>query len=104
VGQIPFSFIEWYMDCVTDLGDALVLSCVEMRWQGVYAVHSNVLALHGGQKASHSTMARHHLYKKGDQVIVEIPRLDLSEVVTKSNFTFSERQRYSFFPPRLFIG
>jgi len=78
VGQPAFSFVHWYMDCVTDAGNALILDCVEMRWRGVFAVHSNVLTLHGGETASQSTMARYHVYIKGGQLIVDIPRLDLS--------------------------
>ncbi len=78
MGQTPFSYVKWSLDCVTEQGDAVVLYCAELRWGRIQLVYSNILAVNGQQVAGTSTLARFSLSSRRDQVCVEIPRLEIS--------------------------
>ena len=74
----PFSLVKWYMDCVTDRGDAAILYCADFRWRGIRAAYSSVLTVNELSAESHSSMTRYRLSSKGDQILVEFPRLGVS--------------------------
>ena len=74
----PFSLVKWYMDCVTELGDAVILYCADLRWRAIHAAYSSVLSVIGQTVESHSSMARYQLESKNDQILVELPRLKIS--------------------------
>jgi hypothetical protein len=66
------------MDCVTELGDAVILYCADLRWRAIHAAYSSVLSVIGQTVESHSSMARYQLESKNDQILVELPRLKIS--------------------------
>jgi hypothetical protein len=70
--------VKWYMDCVTDCGDAAILYCADLHWRGVHLSYSSVLAVHKGLVESHSSMARYQLSSGDGQILVEFPRLNVS--------------------------
>ncbi len=74
----PFSLVKWYMDCVTDPGDAVILYCAELRWRGLHASYSSVLSVDGRSMESHASMARYRLSSTEAQILVELPRLGVS--------------------------
>jgi len=78
MGQSPFSFVKWTMDCVTEQGDAVILYCSEIRWGRVHLVYTSALAVIGQQIERSSTLARFSLSSRKGQVCVEVPRLDIS--------------------------
>jgi hypothetical protein len=73
-----FSLVKWYMDCVTDCGDAAILYCADLHWRGVHLTYSSVLTVHKGLVESHSSMARYSLSATSNQILVEFPRLEVS--------------------------
>jgi len=73
-----FSLVKWYMDCVTDCGDAAILYCAEMHWRAAHLTYSSVLSVIGGTKESHSSMKRYRLSSMNRQIAVEFPRLGVS--------------------------
>jgi hypothetical protein len=78
VEATPFSLVKWYLDCVTDPGDAVILYCAELRWHGLHTTYSSVLSVEGGQVESQSSMARYRLSCAGGQILVELPKLGVS--------------------------
>ena len=73
-----FSLIKWYMDCVTDSGDAAILYCADLHWHGVHLTYSSVLSATEDSIESHSSMAGYSLSSTSNQIIVEFPRLEVS--------------------------
>jgi len=74
----PFSLVKWYMDCVTDLGDAAILYCAHLRWRGLPVTYSSFLSVDGRLVKSHSSMARYQLSSADGQILVDLPRLGVS--------------------------
>jgi hypothetical protein len=76
VSAHQFSLTKWYMDCVTDLGETAIVYCADLRWHGVHAIYSNVLACIDGSITTCSSMSRCQLPSvSGDEIRVEFPRL-----------------------------
>jgi len=73
-----FSLVKWYMDCVTECGDAAILYCADLHWRGVRLAYSSVLTVHGDLAESHSSMARFGLSATSDEILVEFPRLEVA--------------------------
>jgi hypothetical protein len=78
VEATPFLLVKWYLDCVTDLGDAVILYCAELRWRGLHASYSSVLSVDGRSVESHASMTRCRLSSAGGEILVELPRLGVS--------------------------
>ena len=70
--------VKWYMDCVTDIGDAAILYCADLHWRGMHLTYSNVLTMNGDSTETQSSMAGYRLSSTSDQILVEIPRLKVS--------------------------
>jgi hypothetical protein len=66
------------MDCVTELGDAVILYCADLHWRGAHLAYSSVLSAIGGAIERHTSMAHHRLSLRDGQILVELPRLELS--------------------------
>jgi len=78
VAPTPFSLVKWYLDCVTDLGDAVILYCADLQWRGIHAAYSSVLSVIGQTVEAHSSMGRYRLSSTDAQILVELPRLKIS--------------------------
>ncbi|MGA2349721.1 MAG: hypothetical protein ABSF70_04740 [Terracidiphilus sp.] len=72
-----FSLIKWYMDCVTEQGDALIVYCAELHWRGMQIAYSSVLSAIDGATATHSSLVRYRLSLTEGQILIEFPRLDV---------------------------
>ena len=73
-----FSLIKWYVDCVTDSGDAAIVYCADLHWRGMHATYSSVLSMNEGRVESHSSMAGYCLSSTNGEIRIEIPRLKVS--------------------------
>jgi len=73
-----FSLVKWYMDCVSGVGDAVILYCADLRWRAIHFTYSSVLSVVGDAIESHSSMARHRLQSSDGQIQVEFPKLKVS--------------------------
>jgi hypothetical protein len=78
VEATPFTLVKWYMDCVADSGDAVILYCAELRWRAVHATYSSVLSTAGRHVESRSSMARYRLSSVDGQILVQLPRLGVT--------------------------
>jgi hypothetical protein len=66
------------MDCVTDLGDAVILYCAKLHWRGLHLAYSSFLSAHEDSIESHSSLTRCRLSLSDGQILVEFPRLHVS--------------------------
>jgi hypothetical protein len=73
-----FSLVKWYMDCVTDDGDAAILYCADVNWRGIRLTYSSVLTVHEGLVETQSSMAGYRLSSSDGQIGVEFLRLKVS--------------------------
>jgi hypothetical protein len=73
-----FSLVKWYLDCVTELGDAAILYCADLRWRGVHLAYCSILQAIEGSVESHSSMAGFHLSNNSGDIQAEFPRLGVS--------------------------
>src|SRR5271169_6667967 len=46
----PFSLVKWYLDCVRDAGDAVILYCADLRWRGLHAMMGSILESRAGHE------------------------------------------------------
>lgn len=70
-----FSLVKWYMDCVTEQGEAAILYCAALRWRGIPLTYSSVLSTCGQAATTRSSMGRYRLSWTEKEVVVELPRL-----------------------------
>jgi len=73
-----FSLVKWYMDCVTDEGEAVILYCAEMLWRGIHVTYSSVLSTNEQTATTRSSMSSYRLVPTDELILVEIPRLKVS--------------------------
>lgn len=74
----PFKLVKWYLDCVTDSGDAIILYCAELHWRGFDATYSSVLSTQGQAVTTRSSMGHYRLCANQDRIEVELPRLKVA--------------------------
>jgi hypothetical protein len=75
----PFTLVKWYMDCVTDAGEAVIVYCAGLRWCGLHATMGSVLeGRTGAEPVTRTSLARFHISHSGDAITVEHTRLKIS--------------------------
>jgi len=52
----PFRLTKWYLDCVSDAGDAVMVYCARCAWHGVRIHYSSVLSMVDGQACVRSSL------------------------------------------------
>jgi hypothetical protein len=71
-----FAMTKWYLDCVTESGDAAILYCADLRWRGVHARMGSVLCQFEGEPArTSSSMGRYNVSVAPGEISVDHPRL-----------------------------
>jgi hypothetical protein len=73
-----FSLRKWYLDCVTDGGDAVILYCADLRWRELHTSYSSILMAGERPARSSASMASFRLSCAKGQIAVEHPRLKIS--------------------------
>jgi hypothetical protein len=63
--------VKWYMDCVTDIGDAAILYCADLHWRGMHLTYSNVLTMNGDSTETQSSMAGYRLSSTSGQIVAK---------------------------------
>lgn len=70
---------KWYLDCVTENGDAVILYAGELRWRQVRVCFNSVLQKAGAVVTTHSTMRGFPLPSNcGGRITVEFPPFAVS--------------------------
>lgn len=74
-----FSLTKWYLDCVTELGDVVILYCADLRWHQIRAVISSMLTVQSDSVHSRTSITGGLLPRvDGDIVSVVLPEFGLS--------------------------
>ena len=71
-----FSLVKWYLDCISDEGDAAVLYCADLHWRGLRATMGSVLESRPGEEPrTRSSLGRYRLSSTPEEIVVEHSRL-----------------------------
>jgi hypothetical protein len=95
-GQAPsFQLSKWYLDCVTDDGDGVIVYAAGLRWRRWRVHYTHLLSFLGGKVASKSSIRDSKLPESADGTItVRAPRVGL-EGVWKGRAVPAERKIFS---------
>jgi len=75
----PFTLVKWYLDCVTDAGDAAILYCADLRWRGLHAMMGSVLESRDGTETrTRTSLGRFRVCTSTDEILAEHPGLKAS--------------------------
>lgn len=75
----PFTLVKWYMDCISDAGEAAIVYCADLRWRGLHATMGSVLECPAGaEPQTRTAIGNHRITSSGDEVSIDIPRLKVS--------------------------
>lgn len=69
-----FSLDKWYLDCVTDSGEAVILYCADLRWR---SLHVSLISLLMGSEngvETQSSVSRFELHERSDWIEASFPR------------------------------
>lgn len=72
-----FALEKWYLDVVTEAGDAAILYCATLRWSGLRLEYGSLLTLTGSEARQKSALAGYRVQQNAEQIHVEIPRLQV---------------------------
>jgi hypothetical protein len=72
---LPFVLEKWYLDVVTDEGDAAILYCATLGWRGLRLEYGSVLTLEGGQAQQQSSLGSYSVQSDDAQISAAIPHL-----------------------------
>ena len=73
-----FSLVKWFMDCVTETGDAAIVYCATLRWRGIHLSMGSLLTSHGLVSETHSSLGPYQVSADDSQILVEHPGLKAS--------------------------
>ena len=73
-----FSLVKWYLDCVTDAGDAAMVYCATLHWRGMRARMGSVLTLRGRDAETRSSISSFTLARHEAEIVVTHPALGIS--------------------------
>jgi hypothetical protein len=73
-----FLLTKWYLDCVAESGEAVILYVADLRWNALTAHYGSLLTVLGGRVASTSSLRRGAIPKVEDgMIVVNLPQLDV---------------------------
>jgi len=70
-----FSLLKWYLDCVSDTGEAAILYSARVRWCGIRMAYSNLIAMGDGACNSDSSMHGAEIRHDGQEIFLASPQL-----------------------------
>ena len=74
-----FTLVKWYMDCVTDAGEAVILYCADLRWRALHASMGSVLESRAGETPrTRTSLGSYHVHQQSAEITAEYPRLDVA--------------------------
>ena len=74
----PFLLTKWYLDCVTESGDTVILYVANLRWNALTAHSGHVLTVFGGKVGSTTSLRGGAMPERQDQrITVNLPRLNI---------------------------
>ena len=75
----PFTLVKWYMDCVTDAGDAAIVYCADLRWRALHASMGSILESRAKlPPRTRTSLGRFRISVEADEIHMEHARLKVS--------------------------
>lgn len=72
-----FSLVKWYMDCVSEAGEVVILYSARVRWRGIGLAYSNLIWTDGAAGKSASSMHGAKISREEQQIVVASQPLGL---------------------------
>lgn len=78
MGPTSFMLVKWYMDCVTEEGEAAILYFADLRWRGIRASIGSVLTAGSKeQPVTRTSLGRYELDSSAELISVVHPKLKI---------------------------
>ena len=75
----PFTLVKWYMDCVTDAGEAAIVYCADLRWSVLHASIGSVLESGAGVPArTRTSLSGFRIASATEDISVQHKRLGVT--------------------------
>jgi hypothetical protein len=71
----PFTLSKWYMDCVTDEGDAAIVYCAKIDWRGVHLHLCSVLSGTGGNFRTRTSISPYRVDAVDGHIAADLGKL-----------------------------
>ena len=71
----PFTLSKWYMDCVTDEGDAAIVYSAKIDWRGVHLHLCSVLSGTGGNFRTHTSISPYRVDAVDGHIAADLGKL-----------------------------
>jgi len=68
-----FGLVKWYLDCVTDDGEAVIVYCAELAWHGVHLQLNSVLSSRDGKLNTRTSISKYELSSDGGRISATLP-------------------------------
>jgi hypothetical protein len=79
MGATSFSLVKWYMDCVTDSGEAAIVYLADLHWRGIHARIGSVLTTNDRHSPVTSTsLGRYTLRSSPERITIEHSKLKIA--------------------------
>lgn len=76
-----FTFVKWYMDCVTDAGDAAIVYCGDLQWRGLHATLGSLLeSRKAAEPRTRTSLGRYTICQTANEIAMEYSRLKVKGV------------------------
>ena len=76
-----FSLVKWYMDCVTEQGEAAIVYCAELKWKSLHAhIGSCLTAFENHPPVTRTSLGRYVLNSSAERIEVVHPRLKVQGI------------------------
>ena len=74
----PFSLVKWYLDCVTDDGDVVMVYCAELRWRRLHAKICSLLLGNEKRVGTQTSVSGYRVSRDASLISAELPKLGVS--------------------------
>lgn len=74
----PFTLVKWYMDCVTEAGEAAIVYCADLCWRSLHATMGSLLeSRNGARPRTRTSLGRYRISQTPNEIAVEHARLNI---------------------------
>lgn len=85
-----FSLVKWYLDCVTETGEAAILYSAQIRWRAIHLAYSSLLLAGDRGVSTSATMRGARVSRSGISIRLEAPALKLEGEWTAAGAAYEQ--------------
>ena len=76
MGAMSFFLVKWYLDCVTQAGEAAIVYLADLHWHGIHASIGSVLIKNGDEApVTRTSLGRYDLRSSGEMLEIKHRKL-----------------------------